>query len=64
MLGRFAEILRKDLPANLSLLYSQDLKGVRLAPAYDVVSTAIYESSTKEMALSIGGSHYLRSETG
>ena len=64
MLGRFAEILRKHLPANLSLLYSQDLKGVRLAPAYDVVSTAIYESSTKEMALSIGGIHYLRSETG
>lgn len=64
MLGRFAEILRKDLPANLSLLYSQDLKGVRLAPAYDVVSTAIYGSSTKEMALSIGGIHYLRSETG
>lgn len=64
MSERFAEILRKDLPANLSLLYSQDLKGVRLAPAYDVVSTAIYESSTKEMALSIGGVHYLRSETG
>ena len=64
MSERFAEILRKDLTANLSLLYSQDLKGVRLAPAYDVVSTAIYESSTKEMALSIGGIHYLRSETG
>ena len=64
MSERFAEILRKDLPVNLSLLYSQDLKGVRLAPAYDVVSTAIYESSTKEMALSIGGIHYLRSETG
>lgn len=64
MSERFAEILRKDLPANLSLLYSQDLKGVRLVPAYDVVSTAIYESSTKEMALSIGGIHYLHSETG
>ena len=64
MSERFAEILRKDLPANLSLLYSQDLKGLRLAPSYDVVSTAIYESSTKEMALSIGGIHYLRSETG
>ena len=64
MSERFVEILRKDLLANLSLLYSQDLKGVRLAPAYDVVSTAIYESSTKEMALSIGGIHYLRSETG
>ena len=59
MSERFAEILRKDLPANLSLLYSQDLKGVRLVPAYDVVSTAIYESSTKEMALSIGGMYLL-----
>lgn len=44
---------------NLSLLYSQDLKGVRLAPAYDMVSTAIYESSTKEMALSVGGVYLL-----
>ena len=40
---------------NLSLLYSEDLKSVRLAPAYDIVSTMIYQSSTENMALSIGG---------
>ena len=38
---------------NLSLLYSKDLKTIRLAPAYDMISTTIYESSTKDMALSI-----------
>lgn len=40
---------------NLSLLYSEDLKVIRLAPAYDIVSTMIYESSTENMALSIDG---------
>ena len=40
---------------NLSLLYSEDLKRVRLAPAYDIVSTMIYPSSTENMALSIDG---------
>jgi serine/threonine-protein kinase HipA len=40
---------------NISLLYSEDLKSIRLAPAYDIVSTMIYESSTENMALSIGG---------
>lgn len=40
---------------NLSLLYSEDLKSIRLAPAYDIVSTMIYKSSTENMALSIGG---------
>ena len=40
---------------NLSLLYSEDLKSVRLAPAYDIVSTIIYKSSTEKMALSIDG---------
>lgn len=40
---------------NLSLLYSEDLKSIRLAPAYDIVSTMIYESSTENMALSING---------
>ncbi len=39
---------------NNSLLYSHDLKKVRLAPAYDIVSTAVYESSTREMAFFIG----------
>jgi len=40
---------------NLSLLYSRDLRGIRLAPAYDIVSTAVYESSTRNMAVAIGG---------
>ena len=42
---------------NLSLLYSEDLNSIRLAPAYDIVSTMIYESSTENMALSIGGKY-------
>ena len=42
-----------------SLLYSSDLKSVRLAPAYDIVSTAVYEQSTREMALRIGNEHIL-----
>jgi len=40
---------------NLSLLYSEDIKSVRLAPAYDIVSTIIYQSCSKNMALSIDG---------
>ncbi len=39
---------------NFSLLYGKDLRGIRLAPAYDLVSTTVYESSTREMAFSIG----------
>ncbi len=42
---------------NLSLLYSEDLKKLRLAPAYDIVSTVIYESCTENMALSLGGAY-------
>ena len=40
---------------NLSIIYSKDLKAIRLAPAYDIVSTMVYESSTENMAISIGG---------
>ena len=40
---------------NVSLLYSADLLSVRLAPVYDIVSTAVYESSTRDMAFFIGG---------
>lgn len=40
---------------NLSLLYTEDLKTVRLAPAYDIVSTVVYKSSTENMAFSIDG---------
>lgn len=38
----------------LSLLYSADLKSVRLAPAYDIVCTSIY-GLTDEMSFYIGG---------
>lgn len=48
---------------NLSLLYSEDLKTIRLAPAYDIVSTVIYESSTDNMALSIDGEYKLHNIT-
>lgn len=40
---------------NLSILYSEDLKSLSLAPAYDIVSTKIYDSSTDEMPLGING---------
>lgn len=45
---------------NLSLVYSEDLKTVRLAPAYDIISTMVYDSSTEDMALSIGGVYNIR----
>lgn len=44
---------------NFSLLYSGDLKRRRLAPIYDIVSTCIYESSTRDLAFSIGGKNSL-----
>ena len=40
---------------NLSLLYSPDMKSIRLAPAYDIVSTCVYRESSRQMAISIGG---------
>ena len=40
---------------NFSLLYGTNLKSVRLAPVYDIVSTTVYEHSTRDMAFSIGG---------
>ncbi len=40
---------------NISLLYSEDLRSLRLAPAYDIISTMVYDSSTENMAMSIGG---------
>ncbi len=39
---------------NISLMYSKDLKAVSLAPAYDIVSTDVYDEYTM-MAFSIGG---------
>ncbi|MBR2707518.1 MAG: type II toxin-antitoxin system HipA family toxin [Mogibacterium sp.] len=42
---------------NISLIYSTDLRTVRLAPAYDLISTAVYPSSTHNMAFNIGGKY-------
>ena len=39
---------------NVSLLYGADMLSVRLAPAYDIVSTVIYSGSTTDMAFSVG----------
>jgi len=39
---------------NYSLLYDKQLKGIRLAPAYDILSTSVYENSTRDMAFAIG----------
>ena len=39
---------------NCSLLYSPDIRQKRLAPAYDIVSTAVYPESTRTMAYRIG----------
>jgi serine/threonine-protein kinase HipA len=39
---------------NFALLYEPD-SGIRLAPLYDVVSTAIYPDLTSRMAMAIGG---------
>jgi serine/threonine-protein kinase HipA len=38
---------------NFALLYEEG--GIRLAPLYDIVSTAVYEDVTDRMAMSIGG---------
>ena len=44
-------------------MYTKDLGAVRLAPAYDLVSTAVYESSSEDMALAIGGEYNLHKIT-
>ena len=48
---------------NFSLLYSPDLKGIRLAPAYDLVSTCVYPGGTRRLAFSIGGETDIRKVT-
>ena len=40
---------------NIGLLYGKDRRTIRLAPAYDIVSTMIYEESTEQMAMAIDG---------
>ncbi len=48
---------------NLSLLYSGDMKSIRLAPAYDIISTLIYKSSTENMSISIDGKYNINKIT-
>lgn len=48
---------------NFSLLYGADLRTVRLAPAYDLLSTAVYESSTRELAFRLGDAYTLEEVT-
>lgn len=40
---------------NLSLVYDRNLKSVRLAPAYDILSTIVYDTHSRQMAFAIGG---------
>ena len=40
---------------NFSLLYDRNLKSVRLAPAYDIISTVVYDTHSHQMAFAIGG---------
>ena len=40
---------------NVSLMYSADWDELRLAPAYDIVSTVFYPQCTDELAFAIGG---------
>lgn len=42
---------------NNALLYSSDLKKIRLAPAYDIVSTVVYTAARKELSMSIAGEY-------
>lgn len=42
---------------NFSLIYNKNMNGIRLAPAYDIISTVIYSQSTRDMAFSIGGKY-------
>lgn len=39
---------------NYSLLYNEKLSTMRLAPAYDMICTLVYESSTHDLSISIG----------
>lgn len=47
---------------NYSILYSYDMKQIRLSPAYDIVCTIAYES-TKDMSFYIGGELDIRDIT-
>lgn len=40
---------------NFSIIYDANMRSARLAPAYDMVSTIVYDNRTDDMAFAIGG---------
>lgn len=46
---------------NYSLLYDIHMEGISLAPAYDMLSTVIYKSATRDMSFKIGGTRNIDS---
>lgn len=44
---------------NFSLLYGVNMRNIRLAPAYDIISTVIYPGSTRNMAVYLGNENSL-----
>lgn len=43
---------------NISLLYNESLSGLCLSPVYDIISTVIYSSGSRDMALFIGSKNH------
>ena len=43
---------------NISLLYNESLSGLCLSPVYDIISTVIYPSGSRDMALFIGSTNH------
>ncbi len=48
---------------NISLLYSPDLRSKRLAPAYDIVSTIVYDTTSRNMGIAINNKLALKEIT-
>lgn len=46
---------------NISMIYSEDLKRISLAPIYDIVCTTMYEDSSDNFAYSINGKYNINS---
>ena len=42
---------------NYALLYGRDLNGIRLAPAYDILSTCVYDGCTRNLPYSVNGKY-------
>lgn len=40
---------------NFSIIYDENMRSARLAPAYDLVSTIIYDNQSDDMAFAVGG---------